>query len=762
LPKLSLYSIFHGNLNYSSIDKELYEHVIDTCYWPLIDLVKEFDFKPGLEFPLNTLQKINDIDSLFLPELKQLVKEQKIEIICSSREQTIFPLIPEEINLQNLKFGKKEFEKIFEREIDTAFVNEQLFSPGLISLYKKSGIKNIITVWEWANQISEQKNEIKFHPSKLQSQSDETLNALWSSYIAYQKFQRYITKDYEKNEYLSYILKQKNSEKDSCFPLYGSDLEIFGYKNPVDRSDPDGNEINRFRELLNSINDLPDLEFLFPSEILKKFPPDEKILLNSAKYSILQKKQDKFSITRWAICGRDNSNRNTICYKIYKKILHLKSLEEKKLSDENLTNQLIDTWASDFRTHTTDSKNHTFSTLTNSLNSNLDERLNAVKQKKFENTSDDITLFNPNDSDWIGLPYEIKLFFKSNYIKNDFKFFYENKEISSQIENKKFYKDGSLRSCIVIFEPTIPKNSFISINLEETTKFENSNQILSDNASTDNIELSLLSSRGASINELNFPKIYNKPLIRFLEHGTFDDTHLSPDFFSGHTVSFDRDGKKITDLIRTEIHKEYQNNSVRTKLFTKLNLPFGVLIKEFFLYKNHPITDLKYTFYFKDFRPGSFRTAILTLNPDIFSKDEISFSLHNGGSLESYNLSGQLIAQDESTDPRFSNSGCNGTTNSIIDLGDSKKGITIFSDKSKWYSVPLLNFRELRENYFARISNSMMELDDTSMAWWKGRKQAEFRLIGRKDGISNNLNKSNLFFNGLISKSNNNNFSIEN
>ena len=78
---LSLYSIFHGNLNYSSIDKELYEHIIDACYWPIIDLVNEYNFKPAIEFPINTIHKINDIDNLFIPELKKLVEQDKIEII---------------------------------------------------------------------------------------------------------------------------------------------------------------------------------------------------------------------------------------------------------------------------------------------------------------------------------------------------------------------------------------------------------------------------------------------------------------------------------------------------------------------------------------------------------------------------------------------------------------------------------------------------------------------------------------------------------
>ena len=76
---------------------------------------------------------------------------------------------------------------------------------------------------------------------------------IWSSYIAYQKFQRYISGDSEKKDYYSYVQKQKNSSIDTCFPFYGSDLEIFGYKNPVERSDGDGNEIKRFKEIIEFI-----------------------------------------------------------------------------------------------------------------------------------------------------------------------------------------------------------------------------------------------------------------------------------------------------------------------------------------------------------------------------------------------------------------------------------------------------------------------------------------------------------------------------
>jgi len=760
LTKLALYSIFHGNLNYSSIDKEMYEYIIDTCYWPLIDIAKDYKFKTGIEFPTNTIQTINEIDPLFICELKKLVKKGKYEIICSSMEQTIFPLIPEQVNLQNLTVGKTKTEEIFSKQVDTAFINEQLFSSGLVSLYAKSGIKNIITVREWANKIHDSKNEIKFQPNILSSETGEQLNIIWSSYIAYQKFQRYVNGDIEKNDYLQYILKQKNSSSDSCFPFYSSDLEIFGYNNPVLRLVGDGNEIHRFRQILDELEKDSDIEFILPSDILKKFPPKEEILMNSAKYSILQKKQDKFSVSRWAVCGRDNSARNSLCYQLFKKINHLKSLEGKNNLDKQLTSELIDCWASDFRTHTTDAKNQEFSKITNTLSSKLNEKLEYEINKKFTDIKSDLIIYNPNTSDWDKMPYEIKLFFKPGSIKNNFELYSDEKLILSQLENKKFYKNDSLRSCTIVFEPFIKKNSIITINFVIKDQPQNNSIIACKNISTKNTELALLPSRGGSINELVFPKIYDGSLIGFLEHGTYDDTKLSPDFYSGHTVSFSRDGSKITDLIKTEIFTETGNFPIRKKLFTKLEMPFGSMIKQFFVYENSPMIDLRYSFYFKDFRPASFRTAIVTLNPTSFSKEKLRYSLHNGGTLESYNFAGHSITQDESTDPRLSTSGCQGTTNCLIDVGDDDKGITIFSDKSKWYSVPLLNYSELENNYFCRISNSMLELDDTTMAWWKGRRESEFRIMGRQNQLNDNYDKCSMMFVGLLCKSSNTNITV--
>ena len=137
---------------------------------------------------------------MFLEELKKLINKNKLEIICSSKEQVVFPLVPNDVNQVNLDIGKEELEKIFDTKIKTAFINEQLFSSSLAQLYIESGFQNIITIWEWASKISILDNNDKFKP-KFISTNAGNLNVIWNSYISYQKFQRYVNGEIEKKEY---------------------------------------------------------------------------------------------------------------------------------------------------------------------------------------------------------------------------------------------------------------------------------------------------------------------------------------------------------------------------------------------------------------------------------------------------------------------------------------------------------------------------------------------------------------------------------
>ena len=755
MTKLSMYSIFHGNLNYSSISPKIYDKIIDTCYWPVLDIVKEYKFKSGIEFPLNTILQIEKIDPLFLEELKKMINQNKLEIICSGKEQVVFPLVPKDVNQVNLEIGKKELEIIFDTKIKTAFINEQLFSSSLAQLYVETGFDNIITIWEWASKISTLSNEKKFNPKFIKTDI-KNLNIIWNSYISYQKFQRYLDGQIEKDEYFDYILKNK-SESVSCFPFYGSDMEIFGYKNPVLGLEGTGKEIKRFREMLEKIEKDDNLEFVLPSEIPNKFHPKDEIDLKSARFSILGKKQDKFTVTRWATCGRDNSRSNSLCYNALKKIRTIYGMNNNEIEKKELISQLCDCWASDFRTHAVEEKHSKFNHIISVLNEKLDVKIKNEKELIKKEHQGDLIIFNSNKHDWNNLPIEINLRFNSNEMKKEFNVFDNNEKIISQLEEIQYNKDKSLRSVKLIIQPFIKSGESITLKLIQQERNQEISISKTSSISTENVEIELLERRGAAISKLKFSHISESSLLGFLEHGTYEDTKLSPDFYSGHTVTFDRYTNKTTDLSSVEIFSIDTESPIRKILFSEMNLPIGHLKKIYYVYKNEPRIDIKLIFDFKEYKPAYFRTGIMTFSPLAFNKNELRYTTHNGGETMSHKITGESISQDESTDPRLTSNGCLGTTEGMIDFGDEEKGITIFTDKSNWYSVPMINYQDVDgDKFFFRISNSFAELDDTSMTWWKGRKEIKFSLLGRGKDHNENIKKCKNMFVGLTCISNNN------
>ena len=59
---LNIYSFFHLNTSFSSIEKEKIPTLIKKCYWPLLNLIENnTDFKIALEASGKTISDINAI-----------------------------------------------------------------------------------------------------------------------------------------------------------------------------------------------------------------------------------------------------------------------------------------------------------------------------------------------------------------------------------------------------------------------------------------------------------------------------------------------------------------------------------------------------------------------------------------------------------------------------------------------------------------------------------------------------------------------------
>ena len=144
---LSLYSVFHLNLFYSSIDEEQRAEVIENCYWPLLRLARHYDLPIGIEASGLTLETVATIDPDWMDALRSLIGDGPCEFIGSGYAQIIGPLVPAKVNEANLRIGQETYERLLGIRPKLALVNEQAYSAGLIQLYLDQGFQGMIMEW---------------------------------------------------------------------------------------------------------------------------------------------------------------------------------------------------------------------------------------------------------------------------------------------------------------------------------------------------------------------------------------------------------------------------------------------------------------------------------------------------------------------------------------------------------------------------------------------------------------------------------------
>ena len=761
MKKLYLYTSFHSNLKFSSIPEDQYSSVLDKCYWPVLDLLGDYNVNLGFEFPASTLEIIDRIDNGFTNTLKKYWSNSRSEVIGSGYSQNIFPLIPSKANLTNLIQGNQVYEEILGKKPVTAYVNEQTYSDGLVGLYKEAGYQNLIADWDNASKYNNFPKDYKYSPKVLVGADKSKINLIWNSTIAFQQFQRYVQNKLSFEDYIKYLNSHYSKENNRSFLLYAYDLEIFNYQpghGDLLKSRNLLNESDRINRLFEYLEDAEHIEVITPNEVVKKFKSQVEVSLGAAEYPIQCKKQFKYNVTRWAVSGRENSRINSQCYYIFELLNNIEFLNEivpdkvEKFKLEELRLELTNLWSSDFRTHTTDKKYMNFRNklgATSEFCKNLFEELcNQIV------VDEDFVLINPNNFDWQN-PYEFKLQFEHGKYRNGVSVLLDNQEIITQLEEMEYYRDGSIRSVKIVIEPSVNAHSIVQgkiIEVDVPVNVPVSANIEDGTIETDEVKLKLSLSTGASVKELSFPKISNEFMIGELGHGFYEDIEFSPDWFSGHTIIYDRSTKKYTDLEETElVIPESFNHPIRIPVVCRIEMPLGVLLKKYYVYLNRPRVDLVYHFSLTNILPLSFRLGILTFNPNCFDKNKLKYSTVNGGSaLETFYFKGKKVCQDNSVSLGVSTNHCLGATEGWTDISDNDKGISTVTKKSQIFSVPLLHYEETDESFFLRSYNSISEMDDTTETFLKGHNKISFTLLGHKNDLNNIKNESLSINNSLI------------
>ena len=140
-----------------------------------------------------------------------------------------------------------------------------------------------------------------------------------------------------------------SSKKNNYCCIYSNDAEIFNFRAKRFGSESKivFNEWKKVEEIFKFLSSQQKYKFINFSTMLKN-GKNKSYKVTNCTTPIIVKKQAKYNINRWSVCGKDNLLLNTFCWKIYEYL--------KKNNNQKLWRTLCELWGSDYRTHTTNKK----------------------------------------------------------------------------------------------------------------------------------------------------------------------------------------------------------------------------------------------------------------------------------------------------------------------------------------------------------------------------------------------------------------------
>lgn len=351
--RVCLFTAFHLNLNFSSIEESSRPEVIARCYWPLLNLASVRGVRLGIEMTASTLEIINELDRSWITEFREAQARGDVELLGSGYSQVISPLVPWRLNLSNLLHGNLVYDELLNVRPRVLFVNEQATSASIVDLASESGYEALIVEWE----NSQRANPLGLRGFRatcpqLRGPEGAQLPVLWNSSLMFQKIQRLAHGELAEETVINYLRSQTVGSP-NYFCLYGGDAEVFDFRpgRYGTEADMKAGEWDTIKKLFARLADSEHFEFSLPSELYddRRFKSLAQISLQSAEEPVPTKKQRKYNVTRWAVSGRGDTFVNTQC-----QLLH-DDLKEVPLTDGRWR-QLCGLWASDFRTHITQSR----------------------------------------------------------------------------------------------------------------------------------------------------------------------------------------------------------------------------------------------------------------------------------------------------------------------------------------------------------------------------------------------------------------------
>lgn len=516
--KLYLVTCLHSNLQYSSIPFAEFPEVIERCYWPTLELLRDFPIHLGLEFPSYTLREIARIDPEFIHTLSSLAAAGKCEVVGSGYSQNIFPLIPAEVNAANLALGNDDYLRILGFQPVTAFVNEQTYSNGLPRLYVEAGYRNLVMEWEAAAAHHDYPEQWGYRPQVVRGTGDARLNIIWNSMVWSERLKAHLRGELPIDEYMRLLLTEPinggpggadddQANGDKAIMLYGNDWELINYSPAAGHKRHD--HFARLRKLVEELLKHEEVYFVTPSEVVTKAPPRHEMIFGSADYPLRCWNSDDYNVVRWAVSGRDDVKLNTESYRLYRMFGRLRGIRNQVIkggggdgqgdsSDTEILRQLNLVWSSDYRTRTTDEKLQDCRREIGALHARLEQeqdkwlRKLAIPENEPGNEDEGhLTVLNPHADAWAGGPFEVSLRFRPGElcfgtapdmmgaVPAMLRVLLDGVPVNWQLEKLESYRDGSVRHIRAILDAAIPPGRLVKGMVRLVQKTTASDAVLS-------------------------------------------------------------------------------------------------------------------------------------------------------------------------------------------------------------------------------------------------------------------------------------------
>jgi len=321
----------------------------------MLDFIEDTGVPCGVEVNAFSLMKLYELNPAWVAKFRQLVQEGKVELIGSGFVQSIGPLQPAALVKANLVHGSLLYREYLGVVPEIALINEQAYSSGLISIYRNAGYRALIMEWNNAASVNPAwGRELRYHPQIAIDSDGNEIFIIWSDSILFQQFQRLAHGEINKSDYEEFLYKHIGSQAGSLC-LYSNDVEVFGFRPGRFTTEPDlcetGVEWRRIGDAVDALREKNEYEFVLPGQTLDAQHESafHRLSLCNSVLPIPVKKQGKYNILRWANSGRNDLEINTRCWRIYRQIEHYPI-------EHSYWRRLCALWASDFRTHITDTR----------------------------------------------------------------------------------------------------------------------------------------------------------------------------------------------------------------------------------------------------------------------------------------------------------------------------------------------------------------------------------------------------------------------